>query len=260
MSATELQGPAQLRRVQPEGVTVIGEAVRRVAPERAEFVAEITTSGPNAAQALRDNHMKTTQLGQAISSMGVVQTDIQTVSLNVYSLYAPLLPGLPSYAGTPQIGPGFQPYNSGPAMQQGLQPDVQFGAYQARNTFRVHVREPGRVGEVVDAVTRAGATVLGGFSFQVSDESHARRAALDAAAKDARAKAEAMAAAAGRQVGELVAITEDVVASNGDYAALRAAVPFAFGAGAPRAIGELEYYARVSANFRIQQSGLTGER
>jgi len=27
--------------------------------------------------------------------------------------------------------------------------------------------------------------------------------------------------------------------------------PFAFGVGAPEAVGELEYYARVSANFKL---------
>src|SRR5581483_3316506 len=136
MSPSELQVPAQLRRVQPEGVTVIGEAVRRVAPERAEFLVEITTNAPNAAQALRDNHAKTTQLAQAISSLGVLQTDVQTLSMNVYSVYAPLLQGLPSYAGAPQIGPGFQPYTAGPAGQPGMQPEIQFGAYHARNTLR----------------------------------------------------------------------------------------------------------------------------
>lgn len=252
MAQPELQSQTQHRKVQMEGITVIGEAVRRIAPEAAEFLIEISASAPNAAQALRDNHAKTTQLAQTLAPLGVQATDLQSISLNVYSLYAPLLQGS-AYGAIPQIGPGgFPPYSSTPGIQTSLQPDVQFGAYQARNTVRVNVREPGRVGEVVDATTRAGATVLGGFSFKVSDEAHARRAALDAAGKDARAKAEALATSAGRQVGDAIAITEDIIASNGDYATLRATMPFAFGAGAPRVIGELEYYARVSANFRFQ--------
>jgi uncharacterized protein YggE len=64
-------------------------------------------------------------------------------------------------------------------------------------------------------------------------------------------KAEALASASGRQIGDPVAISEDIVASNGMYSALRAALPFAFGAGAPEQIGELEYYARVSVNYRL---------
>ena len=156
----------------------------------------------------------------------------------------------PSYGGMPQIGPGSFPQYSGPG--PALQPDVQFGSYHARNTLRVNVREPARVGEIVDAITRAGAVVLGAFSFRVTDEANARRQALEAAARDARGKAETLAVAAGKQLGDPVSVSEDIVATNGAYAALRAALPLAFGAGAPPAAGELEYYARVSANFRFQ--------
>jgi uncharacterized protein YggE len=126
------------------------------------------------------------------------------------------------------------------------------GSYQARNTVRVNVREPGRVGEIVDAVTRAGANIVGGFSFRASDEAQARRSALEAAGKDARSRAESLAAAAGKQLGDPITLTEEITASDGAYMALRSAMPFAFGAGAPPAIGELEYYARVSATFRLQ--------
>jgi uncharacterized protein YggE len=104
----------------------------------------------------------------------------------------------------------------------------------------------------VDAVARAGAVIVGSLSVGVSDEAGARRHALEAAGKDARSKADALAVAAGKQVDDAVAITEDIIATNGVYAALRSAVPFAFGAGAPQVAGELEYYARVSASFRLK--------
>jgi hypothetical protein len=138
------------------------------------------------------------------------------------------------------------------ATSPGAQPDVQFGSYHARKILRVIVREPGRVGEIVDAAARTGATVAGAFSFRVSDEAAARRAVLEAAGKDARTKAETLATAAGKQLGDPVAISEDIIATNGTYAALRSAAPFAFGAGAPQTTGDLEYYARVSARFRFQ--------
>ena len=86
----------------------------------------------------------------------------------------------------------------------------------------------------------------------MSDEASARRHALEAAEKDARSKAEALAVSTGKQVDDAVAIAEDIVASNGVYAALRSVVPFAFGAGTPEVAGELEYYARVSACFRLK--------
>jgi uncharacterized protein YggE len=234
-----------------EGVTVIGEAVRRLPPESAEFLIEVTAGAPTAAQALRESQNRIGQLVQAVAPLGIGQNDLQTISLHVHNLYSPLaapvLPG--AYGGMAQIGqPGFSPFAPGiPA-----QTEVQFGSYHARNTLRVTVRDAGRVGEIADTVARTGATILGGFSFRASDESVARRSALEAAGKDARAKADSLAVAAGKQVGEAVAITEDIVASNGALAALRSVAPLVLGAGAPQVAGELEYYARVTANFRFQ--------
>jgi uncharacterized protein YggE len=221
-----------------EGVTVIGEAVRRVSPEHAEFLIEITAGAPTAAQALRDNQTKTAQVTQAVSALGIQPADIHTISLNVYNIYSPVMQALPVYGGIPQIG------------QMG-QPDVQFGTWQAKNTLRISVKEAARVGEIVDTAVRAGASAVSPFIFKAPDEANARKSALEAAGKDARAKAEALAAATGRKIGDAISVSEDIIASNGAFAALRSAFPFGFGAGAPRVVGELEYYARVSASFRL---------
>jgi uncharacterized protein YggE len=226
----------QHARAQTEGITVIGEAVRRVSPEQAEFLMEITSTATTAAQALRDSQAKTVQITQAISAVGVPPAEIQPISLNVVNVYAPVMQSLPAYGVMPQLG----------------QPDLQFGSYQAKTIMRVSVREAARVGEVVDAAARSGASAVSPFSFRAPDEANVRRSALEAAGKDARAKAEALAGAAGRKIGEAISISEEIVASNGAYAALRSAFPLHFGAGAPQVAGELEYYARVSASFRFQ--------
>jgi uncharacterized protein len=252
MPIHEPRNPSQPGQTPGEGVTVIGEAVRRVSPETAEFLLEITNAAPTAAQAVRDNHHKTAQLAQAVANFGVQPADLQTISFNVYSLFAPVMQPLPAYGVIPQLGHGAFPGYAGAASTPGIgQGDIQFGTYHARNTVRVNVREPARAGEIVDALTKAGATISGMFSFKPSEEAQARRAALEAAAKDARLKAEALAAATGRQIGDAVSISEEIVATNGTYTALRASLPYSFGAGAPQFAGELEYYARVSANFRL---------
>jgi len=237
-------------QTQMDGVMVIGEAVWRVPPERAEFLIEITASAPTAAQALQDNQLKSAQVAQALAPLGVQQADLQTISLNVYNFYTPVLPGLPAYGGLPMINSGgFPPYGAGAAP---VPAEIQSAAYHARNILRVNVRDPRRLGEIVDAVARAGAVVAGSLSVGAADDAGARRHALEAAGKDARAKAEALAVGVGKQVDDAVAISEDIVASNGVYAALRSAVPFAFGPGAPQLAGELEYYARISASFRLK--------
>jgi uncharacterized protein YggE len=231
-----------------EGVTVTGEAVCRISPENAEFLIEILASAPTAAQALRDNQHKFTQVAQTLQALGVQAHDLQTISQNMINLYAPVVPALPGY-GIPQIGQGgFGVFGPSP----GVQPDLQLGSWHSRNVIRVHVRDAARAGEIMDATTRAGATITGALLFEASDEASARRATLEAAGKDARSKAETLAAAAGKQLGDPISISEQLIASNGVYTALRSSMPFAFGAGMPQVTGELEYYARVSASFRLQ--------
>jgi uncharacterized protein YggE len=235
-------------QIQPlEGIAVVGEAVRRVAPESAEFLIEITAGGHTASHAMHDHQTKTTQIAQAVSSLGVQRADLQTVSLNMINVYAPVAQALPY--GVPQIPLGSI---SGFTAPSTLQPDVQFGIYQARSVVRVNVREAARAGEIADALVKAGATVAGGLAYRAADEAGVRKSALEAAGKDARAKAEILAATAGKQLGDPLVITEDIVASNGVYSALRAQMPWAFGPDTPSAAGELEYYARVTASFRFQ--------
>jgi uncharacterized protein YggE len=237
-----------------EGVAVVGEALHRAAPEGAEFVVEIVTAAPTVAQALQDHKAKIAQIAQTVAPLGVQRTDLQTITLNISSNFGPLLPALP-YGAMPQVGPAaFGPFTGGPypGAAAALQTDVQFGSYQARSLVRIYARDAARVGEIVDTLTKAGANLSSGFSFRVADESAARRSALEAAGRDARAKAESLAQAAGKQVGDPVSIFEDIVVANGAYSALRAQLPFAFGPGTPANAGELEYYARVTTTFRIQ--------
>ena len=231
-----------------EGITVTGEAVRRVAPESAEFLIEITTSAATAAHALHEVNGRAGQVADALTHIGVQRADIQSISLSVQNVYAPQVPRLPAYGPLAQIPQGGLTYGAATAMQT----EPQFGMYYARNVLRITVRDAARAGDAADLCAKAGAIVTGGFSFHAADEGAARRAVLEAAGKDAQARAEGLAAAAGKHVGEPIGIVEDLVVSNGMIAALRTAVPWTLGAAAPSAGGELEYYARVTASFRWQ--------
>lgn len=92
--SSQTQAPVAART---EGVTVVGEAVRRVSPDSAELLIEVTASAATAQQAVRDNQTKTAQVAQAVAGLGVQPTDVQPISQNVYNLYSPILPGLPAY-------------------------------------------------------------------------------------------------------------------------------------------------------------------
>jgi len=152
-------------QTQIDGVMVIGEAVWRVAPERAEFLIEVMTGAPTAAQALNDNQLKSAQVAQAVAPLGVQQADLQTISLNVYNLYRPVR-ALPGYGSLPMIGSGgFPAYGAGAAS---VPAEIQSAVYHARNIIRLNVRDPRRLGEIVDAVARTGAVIAGSLSVTLS--------------------------------------------------------------------------------------------
>jgi uncharacterized protein YggE len=144
----------------------------------------VQTNGPSAKQALDANAVLMRRVLDAVASRGVDPADVQTQGVNVYPII-----------GTPA--------------PDGAQAPV---TYQANNSVTVRLRDPDRVAELLDAAFAAGANVSGGISFGFSDESAVRRRALTAALADARAKAEALAPAVGKQLGEVVAVSEEVYA------------------------------------------------
>jgi uncharacterized protein YggE len=247
---------------QIEGVAVVGEAIRRVPPESAEFLIEVNVTSTSVAQALKDHTAKLQQLSTAAGSLGIQAGDLQTVSMNVYNLYSAGLQGLPllnAYGAMQQIEPsGLNALFAGGAAtsQPGAynpSAELQFGSYQVRSLVRVLVRDVTRAGDAVQTAVRAGAVPVGPLSFRAADESDAHKAVLEAAGRDAKVKAESLARSLGKNIGDPITVTEDVLLSNGTFGALRSTMPSIFGSGAvPAVIGELEYYARVSANFRLQ--------
>ena len=124
-----------------EGVAVVGEAVRRVAPESAEFLMEVATTAYSAAQAMKEHQTRVGQIAQAVADFGLKPGDLQTVSLNVVNLFSPMAPAMPAF---------------------GYGGETQLGSYQVRNIIRVNVRDSGRVGEIVDTLTKAGTALVGG--------------------------------------------------------------------------------------------------
>lgn len=82
------------------------------------------------------------------------------------------------------------------------------GKYEAANTVAVRVRNTGRVGEAIGAVTTAGANIVSGPNLSVADPEKANLGAYGIAYKAARAKAEAYAGAAGLRIARVLSIRD----------------------------------------------------
>ena len=83
--------------------------------------------------------------------------------------------------------------------------------YVARNSIEVRVDAIDRVGELLEIAAGAGATALGGIRFDLKDQGKLEREALRLAVLDARAKADAAAAGAGRSVATIMRVEEQGV-------------------------------------------------
>lgn len=82
------------------------------------------------------------------------------------------------------------------------------GRYRAHNVIDVTMRDMGKVGEAMTAVTEAGANVVSGPDLRVSNREAASKSAYAAAYRAARARAEAYAGAAGLKIGRVLAIRD----------------------------------------------------
>ena len=80
--------------------------------------------------------------------------------------------------------------------------------YYARNGIEVRVDSVERVGEILDLVVQAGATSVTGVRFDVKDRTMLERDVLMHAVEDARARADSLAAGAGRTVDRVIRIDD----------------------------------------------------
>jgi uncharacterized protein YggE len=127
--------------------------------------------------------------------------------------------------------------------------------YVARNSIEVRVDDVGRVGELLEAVVKQGATSVSGPRFDVKDQGKLEREALRRAVTNARLKAEAAAAGAGRAIDRLLKIDE-----SGGGPQQPMPLSFARTVGAaeagnaapPVAVGQIEVRSQVTVTFTLK--------
>jgi uncharacterized protein YggE len=157
------------------GITVTGTGTVKTVPDEAEFSLGVQTQGSSAREALAGNSEKMSRVLAALSSAGVAKDDVKTQDISVS----------PSYADKGQIS-----------------------GYSARNSVSVRIRDLSKAGVVLDAASNAGANEVYGPSLSRSNQEELQAKALRSAVDNARAKAGALADAAGVRLGTVTAITE----------------------------------------------------
>lgn len=206
--------------VAADTVTASGTGAAQAAPDTAEVSLGVTTTSSDAKAALDDASRAAERIAAAVKKLGVAGKDIQTRDLSVY----------------PQT-----------TERDGKQVIT---GYQASLSVQVKVRDMAKLGKVISAANAAGANTIDGPWFTVDDPAPFRAEAMEAAVKDARSSAEAMAKAAGRSIGAVLSMSSsDVGVSPRPLARMDMAEA---AQGVPIEPGELDITASVVVVFELE--------
>ena len=151
--------------------------VRR-APDQAFVTVSVESRARNPRDAQRQNAEAMTAVQQRIAAAGVPKDAVRTLGYNIQQEFD---------------------YVEGRRVARG---------YLARNAVEVRVDAIDRTGDILDAAVQAGATSVASVRFDLKDRAAAEREALRLAVVDARARADAAAAGAGRAVDRVLRIDD----------------------------------------------------
>jgi uncharacterized protein YggE len=213
--------PTVVARPPEIAVSAMGEA--EVRPDRARVSIGVQTQAATAADAASRNATLQTAVMNAVRALGIPAERITTSGYNVY----------------PE-----QVYDNATRRSR-------IRGYNVQNTVVVDVWDVATVGPVLDAALSKGANLVSSLAFYSSQEDAGRRRALADAVAEARAAAEAMATAAGGQLGALVELSSGVAYAQPRRAAMDGAAVSLQAASAPTEIraGMQTLAAQVTARW-----------
>ena len=214
---------AQERPPAPPVIVTSGEGVVKQAPDRAWVMIAAESRARTAPEAQRQNTEAMSAVLEKIKAAGVPADAIQTTGYN--------------------LQPEFD-YANGRQTLRG---------YVAHNQVQVRVDALAKTGDVIAAAVGTGATNVSGVRFDLKDRASVERAALTAAVRDARARAEAAAAGASVTIDRIIRIDEQrdlqEVPRPMPVMAMRSE---AAQASVPIEAGEIEVRARVVLTVQIK--------
>jgi uncharacterized protein len=201
-------------------VTASGEA--SVAPDLAVISLAVTGSGKELSPTRDEVNLRSSAVIARLRQLGVADADLNAPDVGIHPEYD---------------------YRKGQRLV----------GYRVVRQMTARVRDLERLGETLDGLVAAGANEVQGAQMTASDPSAAEHSALEAAVKTARAKAQALAAAAGVKLGGVARIEEQTDPGVGPLPEFRAMAATAESADVPTevATGELTITRQIRAWFLI---------
>ncbi len=163
-----------------DSITVSGNAGIQVKPDMARVTVGVVANGSTSEAAREANAQAMADTQVALAELGIGEEDMLTSDITLR----------PTYVYTNNYSEGT------------------INGYRMSTDLVVTVRDLEKIGEVLDAAIGAGSNSLDSLEFLVSNQDELYNEALADAVELARQKAELLAAAAGKTVGEALTITE----------------------------------------------------
>ncbi len=204
-------------------LTVIGRGEVSAVPDIATLSIGVETEAKTPSEALSENASRMNKVMARLKEAGIADKDLQTSQLNIWPVYAE---------------------RSSSDYQQRVT------GYRAGNQLNVTLRDIERIGEILDQAVADGANSVHGPTFAVADPAPLLEKAQEAAIKDAMAKAERYAAAAGVKLRKIIRIDEASSGGGPDFGVRMRAESMA--ASTPVAAGETTFSQDVTMVFAIR--------
>lgn len=159
-------------------MTASGTGTVYLTPDVAYVYIGVQTKSPNVAKALDENNRNAAAISKTLQELGVEAKDIQTSAFNIYPM--------PS-----EYGPNGE---------------VLSNDYVVDNTVYITVHDLPKLGEILNAVVKAGANSINGVSYDVMDKEASFNEARQMAIDNAKQTASDMASAVGIKLGKLTSV------------------------------------------------------
>jgi uncharacterized protein len=204
-------------------VTVSGEAKTQQKNQNARFTAGVNSVSDNKDQAIQEVNQKMQALLDAVKKFGIPSEDIKTQNISVYQ--------------------GEETYYDGGSQKS------RPGQWRVGNSVEIKLKDISKASDLSNLLSSSGANNIYGPDFSVDDTDEASKDLLKTAIENAREKAEIMARASNKNLGEVLSVTEGY--SSPIYGSV-VAMDARGGGGAPTEPGSQTISKNVTVTFELR--------
>lgn len=204
---------------------VSGSATLHKPADQLNIAISVVTQGETAEKALSANNAKMQPVIAALQKVGLIKGEYETGRFSIQ----------PVYSAAPKNPP------------QDWKPVIV--GYDVTNTLNIRTQKLELAPAIIDAVSSAGANQINNINFGLKDQQKYRTEAIEAAAANAIADAQALASAANLK---LVRVLEANLDQPQVYPrAAKMSFAMAEGSGTPIEAADVEINSRVSLTYEV---------